>query len=82
MIATQTASNETQNFESLDQFLDAVRGLHDAGFMLVAGTDPPNAGVMHGIRMHRELELLVQAGLSPSEALSAATAKAATTPRS
>lgn len=77
MIANLTASDENQNLENLDQFLDAVHGLHDAGVMLVAGTDPPNAGVMHGISMHRELELLVQAGLSPSEALSAATANAA-----
>ncbi|MCH8959244.1 MAG: amidohydrolase family protein [Proteobacteria bacterium] len=77
MIANLTAGNENQNLENLDQFLDAVRGLHDAGVMLVAGTDPPNAGVMHGISMHRELELLVQAGLSPVEALSAATANAA-----
>lgn len=77
MIANLTASNENQNLQNLDQYLDAVRGLHEAGVMLVAGTDPPNAGVIHGISMHRELELLVQAGLSPSQALSAATANAA-----
>ncbi len=63
--------------ENLDRFLDAVRGLHEADVMLVAGTDPPNAGVMHGISMHRELELLVAAGLTPTQALSAATANAA-----
>ncbi len=77
MVDNLTASNDNQNLENLDQFLDAVRGLNEAGVMLVAGTDPPNAGVMHGISMHRELELLVQAGLRPSEALSAATANAA-----
>lgn len=31
----------------------------------------------HGEAMHRELELMVQAGLSPSDALCAATSKAA-----
>ncbi len=77
MIENLTASNDSQNLKNLDQFLDAVRGLHDAGVMLVAGTDASVFEVMHGISLHRELELLVQAGLSPIEALSAATANAA-----
>jgi imidazolonepropionase-like amidohydrolase len=33
--------------------------------------------VFHGLGVHRELELLVRAGLTPGEALSAATAVAA-----
>jgi imidazolonepropionase-like amidohydrolase len=41
--------------------------------MLVAGTDPPNGTVVHGASLHRELELLVRAGLNPVQALSAAT---------
>jgi hypothetical protein len=41
---------------------------------LLAGTDAPNPGTAHGASIHRELELLVQAGLSPLEALTAATA--------
>jgi predicted methyltransferase len=77
MVTNLTTESENQTLENLDQFLDAVRGLNEAGVMLLAGTDPPNAGVMHGISMHRELELLVEAGLTPGEALSAATANAA-----
>ena len=34
----------------------------------------PNPGTAHGASVHRELELLVRAGLSPVEALHAATA--------
>ncbi len=53
--------------------LAAVRALHSAGVPVLAGTDAPNPGTTHGASMHRELELLVQAGLSPAEALTAAT---------
>ncbi len=47
--------------------------LRDAGVPLLAGTDAPNPGTTHGASMHRELELLVGAGLTPAEALEAAT---------
>ena len=51
----------------------AVRELLAANVPMVAGTDAPNPGTAHGIAMHRELELLVQAGLTPTQALAAAT---------
>ena len=41
---------------------------------VLAGTDAPNPGTTYGASLHQELELLVQAGLSPAEALNAATA--------
>ena len=44
-----------------------------AGLPVLAGTDAPNPGTVHGASLHRELELLVGAGLSPVEALRAAT---------
>jgi imidazolonepropionase-like amidohydrolase len=53
--------------------LDAVRQLKAAGVPILAGTDAPNPGTAHGPSIHRELELLVEAGLSPAEALAAAT---------
>jgi hypothetical protein len=40
---------------------------------ILAGTDAPNPGTAHGASIHRELELLVQGGLTPTEALIAAT---------
>jgi hypothetical protein len=51
----------------------SVRQLRAAGVSLLAGTDAPNPGTTHGASMHRELELLVNAGLSTIEALAAAT---------
>ncbi|MFI0216930.1 amidohydrolase family protein [Streptomyces lydicus] len=53
----------------------AVRSAHAAGVPLLAGTDA--VMWLHGIGLHRELELLVRAGLSPREALTAATANPA-----
>lgn len=50
----------------------SVRAFRDAGVPVLAGSDPTT--FLHGIGLWRELELLVAAGLSPVEALSAATA--------
>jgi imidazolonepropionase-like amidohydrolase len=50
---------------------------HAAGVRLALGTDAGMTAVFHGLAVHRELELLVRAGLTPGEALSAATAVAA-----
>ena len=50
-----------------------VRALKQAGVPLLAGTDAGNPGTTHGVSLHGELELLVQAGLTPTEALAAAT---------
>jgi imidazolonepropionase-like amidohydrolase len=61
----------------------SVRVLHDAGVPILAGTDANAstqipASVAHGESLHRELELLVEAGLSPLDALRAATVLPAT----
>jgi imidazolonepropionase-like amidohydrolase len=51
----------------------AIRELKTAGVPLLAGSDAPNPGTAHGASLHRELELLVEAGLTPTEALRSAT---------
>ena len=53
--------------------LATVAELHAAGVELMAGSDAPNPGTAHGASLHHELELLVRAGLTPTEALRAAT---------
>jgi imidazolonepropionase-like amidohydrolase len=63
---------------SMDAHLARVRVLHEAGVRLLAGSDAGRGQpTAHGIGLHRELELLVQAGLAPQEALAAATANVA-----
>ncbi|MFC4932103.1 CIA30 family protein [Massilia sp. GCM10023247] len=44
-----------------------------AGVPVLAGTDAGNPGTQFGVSMHRELAALVEAGLSPAQALAAAT---------
>ncbi len=51
---------------------EALRQLKAAGVPILAGTDAPNASG-HGVGLHGELALLVAAGLTPLEALKAAT---------
>ena len=46
---------------------------HRAGARLLVGSDAPNPFVVPGASLHRELELLVEAGLSSLEALRLAT---------
>src|SRR5690606_18386256 len=71
----QSLSNPFTDFPQLaySNARDGVQMFHEAGIRILAGTDAPNPGTAFGASMHRELELLVQAGLSPAEALAAAT---------
>ena len=62
----------------LPDVLATVRALSAAGVDILAGTDvsepiPTLGGLAHGASLHRELQLLVSAGLTPLEALRAAT---------
>jgi imidazolonepropionase-like amidohydrolase len=51
--------------------------MHRAGVKILAGTDTANPFVYPGGSLHDELSLLVRAGLTPMEALQAATIRAA-----
>ena len=62
----------------IDDVLSSVKALHDAGVDILVGTDasvplPFLGGLAHGASVHHELQYLVRAGLSPIEALRAAT---------
>jgi imidazolonepropionase-like amidohydrolase len=50
-----------------------LRTFHAKGGRIAVGTDAANQMLIPGYAAHRELELLVQAGLTPAEAISAAT---------
>jgi imidazolonepropionase-like amidohydrolase len=54
-----------------------VDQMQRAGVQLLAGTDAPAPFVYPGFALHEELALLVEAGLTPMQALQAATLRAA-----
>lgn len=49
-----------------------VRAMHDAGVVLLAGTDAPNGGTLHGLSLQAEMLALREVGLSTEQALLAA----------
>jgi imidazolonepropionase-like amidohydrolase len=53
---------------AFDKLMDLLRRAHAKGIFIVTGTDTGGA-----LTFHRELELLVQAGFTPAEALARAT---------
>ncbi|MFF7246497.1 amidohydrolase family protein [Embleya sp. NPDC008237] len=66
----------------IEDVLATVKALGDAGVDLLAGTDvslplPFLGGLAHGASVHHELRYLVRAGLTPTQALRAATATTA-----
>ncbi len=86
-LASYLRSQEAQNLgrsfpsrESKNRYAHAeqtVTMLEKAGVAVLAGSDAPNPGTAHGASLHREMELLVQAGLTPVAALAAATSRPA-----
>jgi imidazolonepropionase-like amidohydrolase len=61
----------------LRTFMGNAKRLLDAGVLLAAGTDAALPGVYYGEGLHHELELLVEAGLTPLQAITLATKNAA-----
>jgi len=74
-------SRSPEEVAELRKFGDArmrlLKQMHEAGVGVVAGTDAGFAYVFPGFSLHDELALLVQAGLTPDQALRSATSEAA-----
>lgn len=67
------AASGSRGEELFETAVETVRRMLEAGVPVLAGTDAPFLGTAHGISMYGELELLVQAGLTPVDALASAT---------
>jgi imidazolonepropionase-like amidohydrolase len=74
---TTTAADFAAMREVLRFQMRMTRALRDSGARILMGTDTLNPFVTPGFSAHEELALLVAAGLTPYEALQAATASAA-----
>ncbi len=51
----------------------SIKKLADGGVKIMAGTDAGNFGIFQGFSVHREMQIMAQAGLSNWQALAAAT---------
>ena len=72
-----SAEDMAERKKALERMLELVGAMRRAGVSLLAGTDPPTREVFPGFSLHDELGLLVRAGLTPLEAIQAATLNAA-----
>ena len=71
---SQRDSNSAAAYRrQVDSLMKLVAGLHRRGVILLAGTDAPNPTTVPGESLHQELAILVDAGLTPAEALKSAT---------
>ena len=61
----------------LEAQLEQIRRARELGVRVAAGTDAGGFGVRHGISLHKELKLLVEAGYSVEEAICCATSQGA-----
>jgi imidazolonepropionase-like amidohydrolase len=73
-VSPRAADRMRKGWEHLLMLVDRF---HHAGGTVLAGTDCPNVAIVSGYSLHRELELLVRAGLSTMDALLAATSRPA-----
>ncbi|CAH1226705.1 hypothetical protein PAECIP111891_05978 [Paenibacillus allorhizoplanae] len=77
-IDTLSASFNTYPQGSMEDNFRNVMDLHRAGVDILVGTDvsvpvPTLGGLAHGASVHHEMQLLVEAGFTPTEALRSAT---------
>jgi imidazolonepropionase-like amidohydrolase len=69
--------DDPQNQHLWSKVLQLTKILYDHGVTIMSGTDIPNFGVIPGISLHHELELLVKTGINPLNVIKIATSNGA-----
>ena len=72
-VSANSGSPQPSMLESLSTQFHNLRQIHAAGVRVAAGSDAGNIGTLHGPALHKEMELMVEAGLLPMDVLVAAT---------
>jgi imidazolonepropionase-like amidohydrolase len=74
VVAGNTSAEQLAEYKrDADHAPAIVKQMQQAGVYFLAGSDGPDPMVIPGFSLHRELELLVESGFSPLQALQAAT---------
>ena len=76
-LAGSDSTDFAQRAEIIRRYLEIVGKMNQAGVPIMAGTDAAAPNVFPGSSLHEDLAYLVQAGLTPMQALQAATARPA-----
>lgn len=71
------SARQTRRFDNKATMLGNLKRMVDGGAIVAAGTDAGNIGTLHGPALHREFELMAEAGLTPMQIIVAATRDAA-----
>ena len=69
--------DDLQNQYLWPKVLQLTKILYDHGVTILSGTDIPNFGLIPGVSLHHELELLVKAGINPLNVIKIATSNGA-----
>lgn len=69
----ETMGEAGEKFLSKEQLLSEIKKMYDAAIPILAGTDPPNAGINYGTDLYKELELISESGIPTLEVLKAGT---------
>jgi len=72
-MATKSKADYELDRRALRKYMEIIPAMKKAGVEFLAGTDTANPFTFPGFSLHDELDLLVQAGLTPADALRAAT---------
>jgi imidazolonepropionase-like amidohydrolase len=77
LVRDWTAADFLRGHAALVKLFALVKLYADSGVLLTVGSDEPNPWIVPGPSLHREMALLVQAGISRGEVLKMATSNAA-----
>jgi imidazolonepropionase-like amidohydrolase len=69
----ESIGSGAEEFLTKNQLLSEVKKMYDAGIPILAGTDPPNAGINYGTDIYKELELIRETGIPILEVLKSGT---------
>ncbi len=75
--AGRNAKSQQLDAEQFLRYQEITKAMQSVGVGILAGTDTPHTLVVPGLGLHQELQLLVESGLSPAEAMATATIGAA-----